>query len=80
MKGNLQLIALPKEATKSNVLTHTKYGALFLVAQLCNHGCIATFTSTNVTMYNKKNGTSNEINTRLLNQTMDNRSEKRSPS
>ena len=52
-EGNLQLSALPKEATKAHVFPHITSGALILVAQLCEHGCIATFTSNNITICKK---------------------------
>ena len=47
---NLQLAKLSEEATKACVFQHITYGALILVAQLCYHGCISTFTTTNDTI------------------------------
>ena len=69
---DIQLAAIIKESTKPHLFPHITSGALILVSQLCNHGCIYTFTNKNVTIY-KKNGTSNKNTTILLNYTMDNR-------
>ena len=53
-EGNIQLAALPKEATKAHVFPHITYGALILVAQLYDPGCIYTFTNTDMIIYKNK--------------------------
>ena len=51
--GNLQIAAQPKKSTKSHVFTHVISDTLILVAQLCDHGFIATFSNIDVIIYNK---------------------------
>ena len=53
-EDNIQLATLPKETTKASVFPHITYGALILVDQLCNHGCIATFAGIHFAIYNKQ--------------------------
>ena len=53
-EGNLQLSVLPKGSTKAHVFIHIISSAWILLAQLCDHGCISTFTSKKFTIYNKQ--------------------------